>query len=138
MIRKMLVMWVLMVVVGAGPTFAETYLIYNNYGGTWSDANKTYEDDSNMCWAGSIANVLEYGAWGVGAYPNATAIFSHFKAAWPNVGGLPQEGFSWWLNGVSMPGGRMVPGAEIVALPKLSARMPTTLTPWAKAASIAS
>jgi hypothetical protein len=112
MIRKMLVMWVLMVVVGAGPTFAETYLIYNNYGGTWSDANKTYEDDSNMCWAGSIANVLEYGAWGVGAYPNAPAIFSHFKAAWPNVGGLPQEGFSWWLNGVSMPGGILVPGGN--------------------------
>ncbi len=115
MIRKMralLVMSALLLVLGVGSAVADTYFIYNDFGGTWIDANKTWHDDSEMCWAAAISNVLEYGAWGVAAYPTAPDIFAQFKAAWPNIGGLPRAGFYWWLNGFGLPPSGAPPGGN--------------------------
>jgi hypothetical protein len=110
--RALLLMCALLLVLGVGSAFADTYFIYNDFGGDWIDVNKTWDDDYNMCWAAAISNVLGYGAWGIGAYPTAADIFAHFKATWPDVGGLPRTGFYWWLNGLSLPGEPHPPGGN--------------------------
>ncbi len=52
---------------GAAPVWSSTYYIYNQWGGTWHDANKTGVDDSLMCWAASASNILDWGNWDTAA-----------------------------------------------------------------------
>ena len=40
--------------------FGSTYFVYDDWAGTWHDANKNYIHDSNMCWAASASNVLAF------------------------------------------------------------------------------
>ncbi len=115
--RVLLVISVLVMVLGVGSAVAETYFIYDDFGGTWCDANKTYDGDSNMCWAAAISNVLDYGAWEVAAYPTAPEILAYYKACGGKVGGLPLDGLYWWLNGLaSPPGGNFWPAYRATAM----------------------
>ena len=50
-----LLMISLLVLATAAPALSDTYFIYNQYGGTWHDANKTTSpDDDLMCWAAAV------------------------------------------------------------------------------------
>ena len=59
---------------GSAPATGETYCNYYDHSGTWSDVNKTWVDDSQLCWVATAANIL---AWGAGERP-ATALPAGF------------------------------------------------------------
>jgi hypothetical protein len=77
----------------------ETYLGYDDHGGTWIDTNKTWDDDSNMCWAAAASNILKWGKWEVASYNSASLIFNHFKYYWANTGGEVPWAYDWWFSG---------------------------------------
>ncbi|OQX05385.1 MAG: hypothetical protein BWK76_27580 [Desulfobulbaceae bacterium A2] len=73
----------------------------------WLDVNKTYVDDSNLCWAASSSNLLAYTGWTGGASLDTTAeIFADFKTHWTNQGGHPYVGTYWWFTGTNMMAGQ--------------------------------
>lgn len=85
----------------AQPALSLSYFVYDQWGGTWQDANKNYKDDSLMCWAAAASNVLAWGKWGTDTYDTAPKIFQHFKDHWTNNGGYSYKGWRWWFNGYS-------------------------------------
>jgi len=85
--------------VTAAPT---DYFIWNDWGGTWADADKTIAntDDDDMCWAAAAANILEWTGWvGPGAMTDTDTMFGHFLDHWTDDGGLTKYGWEWWLEG---------------------------------------
>ena len=98
-----LLMISLLVLATAAPALSDTYFIYDQYGGTWHDANKTGNDDSLMCWAAAAANILDYGNWGTSQYNTAQAIFQDFVAHWTNNTGSINWAEQWWFNGSPPP-----------------------------------
>ncbi len=94
-----LVMISLLVLVTAAPALSDTYFIYNQYGGTWQDANKTTSSESNLCWAAAAANILAYEGWGTSTYNTATSIFQYFANDWSNKTGYMAWAWNWWFSG---------------------------------------
>jgi hypothetical protein len=91
-------------VVGTVTATPTDYFIWNDWGGTWADVDKTIAntDDDNMCWAAASSNVLEWTGWGkVGAMTNTDQMFDHFCAHWTDEGGNPYYGWEWWFNGIN-------------------------------------
>lgn len=80
-----------------------TYLIYNQWGGTWHDANKNGQDDSLMCWAAVAANILDWSNWDTSSYNSEEKIFQHFKNHWTNNTGMMSWGWNWWFDGSPPP-----------------------------------
>jgi hypothetical protein len=88
----------LLVVINAAPALTDTYFVYDQYGGTWHDANKT-GDDSLMCWAATASNILAWGDWGTSLYDTETTIFQYFKEYWTNGTGQMSYAWHWWFDG---------------------------------------
>ncbi len=89
------------------PVFASTtYFIYDAYGGTWSDADKTSSntDDDLMCWAAAASNVLAWSGWG-DTVGDADDIFSYFQTYWSDDGGNSYYGWYWWFTGRNLTQG---------------------------------
>jgi hypothetical protein len=84
-----------------GSAFAVSYFGYEQWGGTWQDANKTSAStqDDLMCWAAAASNVLAWGGWGTATSNSASGIFKNFQDHWTNQGGMMDLGWRWWLNG---------------------------------------
>jgi subtilisin-like proprotein convertase family protein len=81
-----------------------SYLLYENWGGTWFDAEKTPTnlEDDEMCWAAAAANILAWTGWGyVGGMTNADEIFAYFQDHWTDEGGLMEYGWDWWFDGTN-------------------------------------
>jgi hypothetical protein len=92
-------------------TWAETYLFYNAFGGTWQDAEKDWSGDSLMCWAAAASNVLTWGGWAVPQFHNEELIFEEFENRWVNKGDWEEYAMRWWFDGTDPGGGRIdVPG----------------------------
>ena len=90
---------------------ALTYFGYDEFGGTWHDAEKspTDGDDNLMCWAAAAANVLTWTGWDAG-FAGTDAIFAHFQDHSIDTGGYTSDGYQWWFDGVDQwwvdtPGG---------------------------------
>ena len=98
-----LVFFVGLVLASTSPVLADTFFLYDQYGGTFHDANKTYQDDSLMCWAATAANILAWGGWGVSQYNTETAIFQDFVSHWTNNTGYMSWAWNWWFNGSGPP-----------------------------------
>ncbi|MBR2694601.1 MAG: hypothetical protein IKE69_10355, partial [Thermoguttaceae bacterium] len=88
------------------PTSAEGRFYVGNY----FDTNKTWENDSQLCWAASAANLLAYTNWGFSvAAPQTTngrplfrsgsEILSYFAQNFGNVGGYTLAGLDWFITG---------------------------------------
>ena len=107
-----LILILVLVSVSSSPAFPSSFFIYDQYGGTWQDANKTYQDDSLMCWAATASNILAYEGWGTSQYNTATSIFQDYVTHWTNYSGNMSWGWQWWFNGtVPMYGSKPdVPG----------------------------
>ncbi|MHC4462513.1 MAG: hypothetical protein ACYS6W_13920 [Planctomycetota bacterium] len=95
---------VALLLAGAGPATAVTtdYYLWDSWGGTWADAEKTIQntEDDLMCWAGAASNVLEWTGWGkVAGMTNTDQIFDHFQGYWTDQGGLMEYGWEWWFDG---------------------------------------
>ena len=85
------------------PAFGLSYFGYNEWGGTWQDVNKNWNDDDNLCWAAAASNILEWAGWGTPADSTEQNIFDEFKEHWTNQGSLAGYGWNWWLNGTLPP-----------------------------------
>jgi len=95
---------ILMALAGSGVARADSsYFVYDQWGGTWSDANKNWSGDSNMCWAAAASNILAWDGYDTATYNTATLIFQYFKAHWTNAGSLPQYAWDWFLDGALPP-----------------------------------
>lgn len=93
------------------PAWADTYLFYNAFGGTWQDAEKDWSGDSQMCWAATASNVLTWGGWQVPQFHNEELIFEEFEARWADKRGWEEYALRWWFDGTDPGGGRIdVPG----------------------------
>ena len=96
------------VLVFSSGAMASSYFIYDDWGGTWSDAEKspTNTEDDLMCWAASSSNILAWTGWGlVGGMTNADQMFAHFQDHFTDEGGNPYFGWEWWFSGVNVPQG---------------------------------
>jgi len=72
----------------------------------WLDVNKTYVDDSSLCWAASSSNLLAYTGWtGGSSLDTNTEIFANFTTHWTNQGGHPLYGTYWWFTGINVAAG---------------------------------
>jgi hypothetical protein len=106
---KRLILWLtaaLLVTVTALPCWASSvYLVYDQWGGSWQDANKTVAntEDDLMCWAAAASNVLAWGHWGTPTYNTADQIFTHFQNHWTDNGGYSWWGYQWWIDGSPPP-----------------------------------
>ncbi len=91
----LLVLWLVQ------PSFGGSYFVFQEWGGTWQDADKTFsnQDDSLMCWAAAAANVLKWGHWDTANCDTAASIFAIFHDHWTNGTGSPVVAWQWWFNG---------------------------------------
>ncbi len=127
--RRKLALLLLAIVLSAasrGPAEASTYRVYDQWGGTWHDANKSWENDTYMCWAAAASNILDWTRWDTAALNNETLVFQYFVDHWTDQGSLPFFGWNWWFDGtlplsgtnwsewsqVDVPGGNFWPGAN--------------------------
>ncbi len=90
----------------AGPITAApvNYYIWNDWGGTWADAEKSSPntEDDLMCWAAAASNILEWTGWGkVGGMTNTDQMFTYFQDHWTDVGGAMAFGWEWWFTGIN-------------------------------------
>lgn len=87
---------------------AISYFGFDNYGRNWYDADKTLIDDSNMCWAASISNVLAYTGWDAGY--TADGIFSEYRDHFKNDANYNLSALNYWFYGSDFLGYIDVPG----------------------------
>lgn len=81
-----------------------SYYVFDEYSGTWHDAEKSPEndDDDDMCWAAAAANILTWTGWNA-SFLSEYLIFDEFLQYWTNAGGLMEFGWEWWFNGTEPP-----------------------------------
>ncbi len=87
----------------AVPT-GESYMLVDNWGGTWHDAEKSPSntEDDLLCWAATASNVLAWTGWGdVDGMTNSDENFAYFQDHWTDAGSLMRFGWEWWLDGTN-------------------------------------
>jgi hypothetical protein len=68
----------------------------------WIDTDKTWVDDSNLCWAATASNILAFTGWNGGALlSTASEIFDNYKNYWNNGGSTVEIGTQWWFDGTN-------------------------------------
>ena len=80
------------------------YMLTDNYGGSWFDAEKTQAntEDDLMCWAAAASNVLAWTGWGdVSGLSGTDSIFGYFQDHWTDEGGLMEFGWKWFFDGTN-------------------------------------
>lgn len=85
-----------------------SYLLHENWGGTWSDAEKTRRSsqDDNLCWASAASNVLEWTGWGyIDGMTTTDEMFGYYQDHWTDKGGLMNYAWEWWFTGVNPSSG---------------------------------
>ena len=97
--RKILMVGVALLLFTSVNALAGTYYIYDDWGGTWSDVNKTGNDDSLLCWAAASSNILTYTGWGSAKADSSADLFDYFKASFSDAGGLENYAYEWWFSG---------------------------------------
>jgi hypothetical protein len=93
------------------PAVALSYFVYNDYGGTWHDADKTWSNDALMCWAGSASNILAWTGWGYPtsqAFRNEDDIFQYYRDHWADRTGGVEYAERWWFDGIDRWSGTRV------------------------------
>jgi len=89
---------------GDGVPAGEGFLLVEQYGGQWFDAEKAplRAEDDLMCWAATTANVLMWTGWGlVDGIDDADEAFRYFQDHWSNAGGIMSYGWDWWFDGTN-------------------------------------
>ena len=102
-----LTIFMLIIPLAGTSVFAASYFIYDEYGGTWHDAEKDIPntEDDEMCWAASAANSLLWTGWydvgqqGDNPMETTDDIFEYFQDHWTDVGSVPQFAWDWFFTG---------------------------------------
>jgi len=85
-------------------SYADTVMLTDNHGGTWSDAEKSPSntEDDNMCWAAAASNTLLWTGWNQasGLY-SEDGIFQYYQDHWTDDGCVVEYGWRWWFDGVN-------------------------------------
>lgn len=105
-VASVLIQAVLGIAIGSGsaPALSAAYFGFNDFGGTWLDADKRVDntEDDLMCWAASASNILAWTGWGdVAGLTNTDDIFGYFQDHWTDQGGNPYYGWDWWFDGTN-------------------------------------
>lgn len=91
---------------GDGTPTGERFMLFDRWGGTWTDVNQTLgnTDDDRMCWAGAAANMLAWTGWGDagGMAADAEAIFTYFQDRWSDAPATVDAGMQWWFDGTEL------------------------------------
>jgi hypothetical protein len=92
------------------------YMLYNNHGGWWADAEKAPGDDGMgnpapnnpgdeddlLCWAATVSNMLEWTGWGfVGGMEDddTDEFLDYFEDHVTDYGSTNRWGIEWWFTG---------------------------------------
>ena len=68
------------------------------------DVEKNSAGDSQLCWAASVSDMLEYTGWARAAgFQDADDTFETFVAAFDDEAGNPRYGLEWFFNGLNRP-----------------------------------
>lgn len=107
---KTIIVAAIIIAAGGSQSFADavptgsSYMLYDEWGGMWADAEKTYSntEDDNMCWAAAASNALEWTGWGkVTGLVTTDDMFAYFQDHWTDAGGLMEFGWGWWFDGTN-------------------------------------
>lgn len=87
--KKSILFCILITVAFVSPAFATLvdYKNFDNYGGTWYDANKSWSGDWNLCWAAATSNILTWTGWN-DSRPSEYDKFNYYKSHWTDYGSL--------------------------------------------------
>jgi hypothetical protein len=103
--KKLAALMLFFIMCASGMAYAgTTYMLFDSWGGTWSDAEKSpaNSEDDMMCWAASASNVLAWSGWGhVGNINGADQIFSYYQNHWTDKGGSAYYAWDWWFDGTN-------------------------------------
>ena len=82
---------------------ALSYISFNEFGGTYQDAEKspTNTQDDYLCWAAAASNMLAWTGWGDVLSTSTDDIFGYFQGHWTDLGGSMYFGIDWWFDGVN-------------------------------------
>ncbi len=83
----------------SGSAFGISYFGYDDFGGTWHDADKDWDGDTMLCWAAAASNVLDWGGWDATAYSTESSIFDNYEDHWTDEGSLSVFAWWWWFYG---------------------------------------
>lgn len=97
--KKILMVGVALILLSWANAFASTYFVYDDWGGTWTDVDKSGADDSSLCWAAASSNVLNYTGWGAVAGSSAAELFGYFNNAFSDGGSIENYAYEWWFSG---------------------------------------
>ena len=102
--RGVFIACVLAVCCGAAWAASVDYFGYNDFGGTWHDAEKTPSntEDDLMCWAAASSNILAWTGWGSPFSGDTDEIFAYFQEHWTDEGGIMEFGWDWWFDGTNL------------------------------------
>ncbi len=104
-----------------------SYMLCDNWGGNWADAEKVPQDDGagntppdnlgdeddELCWAATGSNMMEWTGWGfVSTFDNTDDIFHDFQDHWTDYGYYIEGGLQWWFDGTN-PGPGGVPTVDV-------------------------
>jgi hypothetical protein len=97
-----------LVVALAAPASADTYMLFDDWGGTWYDAEKDTDSDQDnlLCWAASASNMLMWTGWGlVDGLTSEDEMLDVFEDYWEDEAGHPHVGIQWWFDGTNSKAG---------------------------------
>lgn len=109
--KKRIVLFLLLIplclMLSSSISFANTYSIWDDWGGTYADAEKspTNTEDDLMCWAAAASNILEWSGWG-DIIGDADSIFAYYQDHWTDEGGHAEFAWDWWFDGTNESQGR--------------------------------
>ena len=97
------VVFLLLVWNGAASAASVDYFGYEEFGGTWCDAEKSPSntEDDMMCWAAAASNMLVWTGWSSPVSENTDDIFAYYQDHWTDEGGMMQYGWDWWFDGMN-------------------------------------
>ncbi|MCX5990868.1 MAG: PKD domain-containing protein [Chloroflexi bacterium] len=93
-----------------------SYMLVDNRGGNWADAEKQPgRDDTQMCWAATASNMLEWTGWGFApgrTFDSTDDMFREYQDHWADSGSWPSYALGWWFDGSIPSSGTVdVPGS---------------------------
>ena len=86
--------------------FGATYLGYEEWGGTYRDAEKSPSntEDDELCWAAASSNLLDWTSWGYApgeSFTGTDDMFGYYQDHWTDVPGHQLYGMGWWFDGIN-------------------------------------
>ncbi len=92
----------------------------------FADAEKlNTPQDMLYCWGAAASNILTWTGWAANSpleFRNEDEVFEYFIDYWKNEGGLEQDAFSWFFNGIGNSGTITVPVEGGNLFPQLDIR----------------